>query len=59
MECRIHPQSSNVHDSLGEAYLAVGRQQEAKQSYEAALRLDPESQSARSALALMGTTNIK
>ncbi|MEJ8406118.1 serine hydrolase [Brevundimonas vesicularis] len=54
-----HPQSSNVHDSLGEAYLAVGRQQEAKQSYEAALRLDPESQSARSALASMGTTNIK
>ncbi len=54
-----HPQSSNVHDSLGEAYLAVGRRQDAKHSYESALRLDPDSQSARSALASIGTANIK
>lgn len=54
-----HPQSSNVHDSLGEAYLAVGRQQDARHSYEAALRLDPNSQSARSALASIGSSNIK
>lgn len=54
-----HPQSPNVHDSLGEAYLGVGRQQDARRSYEAALRLDPDSQSARSALASIETTNIK
>jgi D-alanyl-D-alanine carboxypeptidase len=45
-----HPQSANVHDSLGEAYLGVGRRDEARRSYETALRLDPSSQSARAAL---------
>lgn len=48
-----HPQSANVHDSLGEAYLSVGRRDEARRSYEAALRLDPSSQSARNALATL------
>lgn len=45
-----HPQSANVHDSMGEAYLSVGRRDEARRSYENALRLDPSSQSARTAL---------
>lgn len=48
-----HPDSANVHDSLGEAYLGVGRRDEARRSYEAALRLDPSSQSARTALAAL------
>ncbi|MBX9614728.1 MAG: serine hydrolase [Caulobacteraceae bacterium] len=46
-----HPQSANVHDSLGEAYLGAGRRDEARRSYENALRLDPSSTSARAALA--------
>ncbi len=46
-----HPQSANVHDSLGEAYLAVGRRDDARKSYESALKLDPSSTSARAALA--------
>lgn len=46
-----HPQSANVHDSLGEAYLGVGRRDDARRSYENALRLDPSSTSARTALA--------
>lgn len=46
-----HPQSANVHDSLGEAYLGVGRPDDARLSYENALRLDPSSNSARTALA--------
>lgn len=46
-----HPQSANVHDSLGEAYLGVGRRDEARRSYENALRLDPSSKSAQAALA--------
>lgn len=48
-----HPNSANVHDSLGEAYLGMGRRAEARRSYEAALRLDPSSQSARTALAAL------
>lgn len=46
-----HPQSANVHDSLGEAYLGVGRRDDARRSYQSALRLDPSSTSAKAALA--------
>jgi tetratricopeptide (TPR) repeat protein len=46
-----HPQSANVHDSLGEAYLSAGRREDARRSYENALRLDPTSASAKAALA--------
>lgn len=46
-----HPQSANVHDSLGEAYLGAGRRADARRSYENALRLDPSSASAKAALA--------
>lgn len=46
-----HPQSANVHDSLGEAYLGVGRRDDARRSYENALSLDPSSKSAQAALA--------
>jgi D-alanyl-D-alanine carboxypeptidase len=45
-----HPQSANVHDSLGEAYLNAGRQDDARRSYQNALRLDPSSASAKAAL---------
>ena len=46
-----HPESANVHDSLGEAYLGVGRRDDARKSYQNALRLDPSSKSAQAALA--------
>ncbi|CAN5291369.1 hypothetical protein BH09PSE1_BH09PSE1_21950 [soil metagenome] len=46
-----HPASANVHDSLGEAYLGVGRRDDARRSYERALSLDPTSASAKAALA--------
>ncbi|MET0289017.1 MAG: serine hydrolase [Pseudoxanthomonas sp.] len=45
-----YPTSANTHDSLGEAYLAAGRSDEARRSYEAALKLEPNSPSARAAL---------
>jgi D-alanyl-D-alanine carboxypeptidase len=48
-----HPASANVHDSLGEAYLGVGRREDARRSYEKALSLDPTSASARAALAAL------
>lgn len=38
---RRFPQSSNVHDSLGEAYRAMGRLDEARESYKHASALDP------------------
>lgn len=48
-----HPESANVHDSLGEAYLGVGRREDARRSYGAAFRLDPSSASASAALAAL------
>jgi D-alanyl-D-alanine carboxypeptidase len=48
-----NPGSANVHDSLGEADLAAGRRDDARASYGRALALDPESASARAALATL------
>jgi Tetratricopeptide repeat len=45
-----HPGSSDAFDSLGEAYLAAGRREEAIQSYERAVALDPANESAVLAL---------
>ena len=45
-----YPDSANTHDSLGEAYLAVGEKQKALISYKRALELDPESESAKNAI---------
>jgi len=49
----MYPYSANAHDSLGEAYRASGRADDARRSYEAALKLDPSSKSALAALAEM------
>lgn len=40
------PESSNVYDSLGEAYKEAGRKQEAIESYRKSLALDPENTNA-------------
>ena len=45
-----HPGSSNAVDSLGEAYLEAGRREEAIQSYERAVALDPTNEHAAQAL---------
>ncbi len=45
-----YPHSSNTYDSLGEAYLASGEQELARQYYEKALELNPASPSALEAL---------
>jgi tetratricopeptide (TPR) repeat protein len=44
------PESANVHDSLGEAYMKAGRNEQAIESYRKALSIDPELTSAREAL---------
>jgi len=45
-----YPDSANVHDSLGEAYMAAGRDDEAAASYRRSLALDPENVNATAML---------
>jgi len=40
------PRSSNVYDSLGEAYAKVGEKDLAIENYEKSLQLDPKNQNA-------------
>ncbi len=37
----FHPASSNVYDSLGEAYMDAGNKKQAIKNYERSLALDP------------------
>ena len=46
----LYPQSSNVYDSLGEAYLANGDKELAALNYKKSLELDPKNQNAANAL---------
>jgi pimeloyl-ACP methyl ester carboxylesterase len=46
----LYPGSWNAHDSLGEAYAALGRKEEAIRSYERSLELNPDNGNARSVL---------
>jgi len=41
-----YPQSSNVYDSLGEAYMDAGKKELAIANYEKSLQLDPKNQNA-------------
>jgi predicted Zn-dependent protease len=41
-----YPQSSNVYDSLGEAYMKSGEKKPAIENYEKSLRLDPKNANA-------------
>ena len=50
LNVELHPESANVYDSLGEAYLAAGRLAAAERSYRRALELDPTMGSSRSGL---------
>ena len=54
LNVETYPESWNPHDSLGEAYLAAGDDVRAEESYRRALRLNPESASARRELARLG-----
>jgi uncharacterized membrane protein len=46
LNAETHPRSANVHDSLGEAYLAAGNKALAIESYRKALAIDPKLKSA-------------
>lgn len=41
LNSRLHPQSANVYDSLGDYYAAIGEKERAKASYQQALKLNP------------------
>ena len=45
-----YPESSNVYDSLGEAYAAAGRKDLAIENYEKALKMDPKNKNAEERL---------
>lgn len=42
LNARQHPNSCNAHDSLGDAYLKLGRPDQARRSYERALQIKPD-----------------
>lgn len=44
---RCYPNSSNLFDSLGEAYLFLGNKEEAKKNFAMALLLNPQNQNAK------------
>jgi HEAT repeat protein len=46
----LHPESSNCHDSLGEAYMWTGDVRRAIENYERALELDPKNENAEAML---------
>jgi hypothetical protein len=50
LNVETHPQSANVYDSLGEAYLAAGDRARAIDNYEKAIALNPRQKSTRYAL---------
>jgi len=45
-----YPQSANVYDSLGEAYMMTGNKEKAIENYQKALTIDPTMESAKQAL---------
>jgi CubicO group peptidase (beta-lactamase class C family) len=47
---REYPDSSNVYDSLGEAYAAAGKKELAIENYEKSLKLDPKNDNAKERL---------
>ena len=50
LNVEAYPQSANVYDSLGEAYLLRGDKEKAIESYQKALAIDPTMESAKLAL---------
>jgi len=50
MNVELFPESFNVYDSLGEAYMKAGNKELAIENYEKSLKLNPESQSGKDAL---------
>jgi tetratricopeptide (TPR) repeat protein len=54
LNVKLYPESANVYDSLGEAYLKADEKELARKNYEKALSLDPNSTTAKRALEELG-----
>lgn len=54
LNVETHPESWNVYDSLGEAYMAAGDREAAIQNYRRSLELNPENQNAVEKLGELG-----
>jgi pimeloyl-ACP methyl ester carboxylesterase len=50
LNAKIFPQSANVFDSLGEAYMAAGDKKQAIKNYERSMALDPKNENAKNRL---------
>jgi len=50
LNVEAYPQSANVYDSLGEAYMLRGEKEKAIENYQRALKIDPTMESAKQAL---------
>src|SRR6185503_16297797 len=55
LNVEFYPKSSNVYDSLGEAYMAQGEKELAIQNYKKSLELDPKNNNAVEMLKKLGT----
>jgi len=51
LNVKLHPDSWNVYDSLGEAYAADGNKKDAIANYEKSIQLNPNSQAGKEVLA--------
>ena len=47
LNVELHPDSANVYDSLGEAYMKIGKSKLALKNYEKSLELNPKNENAR------------
>jgi Flp pilus assembly protein TadD len=50
LNVELYPKSANVYDSLGEAYLKLGDNENASTNYRKSLELNPENNNAKEAL---------
>ncbi len=56
LNVRLHPDSWNVYDSLGEAYAAAGQRESAIRAYRHSLELNPDNQNAVAKLERLGSS---
>lgn len=47
MNVKLYPKSSNVYDSLGEAYAAAGNKEKAIENYQRSVELDPDNENGK------------
>ncbi len=50
LNVELYPESANVYDSLGEAYLKIGDKKNAARNYEKSLELNPQNSNAKEVL---------